>query len=218
MRQFPITFVNGYCTSCMGSDHSSHSGSINTIETVDTDVSSDVKAIGDKLDTLIESCGTIAGVVNSEARRRSSISSPVKVVQFAREVGLRPSDIKIPISKPITTSKESKDGNPLTRDITAPMAVLQEELNKYFQFWRTCLNETIERQLAGNPDMKAVKECLHASYQWLDDNTSKAFEDAERLVTSKCRERVYLVCLFVITAFFFGFLFGVWFNNAWMKV
>ncbi|CZR65171.1 uncharacterized protein PAC_15071 [Phialocephala subalpina] len=217
-RLFPITFVNGYCMACIGSDESSRSSSFKTVETVGTDVSSDVKAIGDKLDTLIQSCGAIAGVVNSEAQRRASVTKPVKVAQLAREVELGPSDIKVPISNTIITKKEYAAGNLLTQDITAPIISLQEDLDKHLQFWRNALDEAVERQMAVKVDLKTMKECLHASYQWLDDHTGKAFEEAEKQVASRCQERTYLVGSFIIMVFFFGFFFGFWFNNVWLRV
>ncbi len=202
----------------MGSDQSSRSDSLRSSDSVESDVSSDVKAIGDKLDTLIQSCGSIAGVVSTEVRRRSSISNPVKAVQLAQELGLRPSDIKIPISNAITTSKQKKADNPLMKDITAPIISLQEDLNKHLQFWCNCLDEAIERQVTGKAELKATKECLHASYQWLDDHTGKAFEEAEKQVALRCQERAYLVGSFIIIVFFLGFFFGVWFNNVWLMI
>lgn len=218
IRHFPVTFVNGYCIACMGSDHSSRTDSMKSIETSDTDVSSDVKAIGDKLDTLIQSCGAIAGVVNSEARKRASIIKPVKVVQFAGEAGLRASDIKIPINNTTSSNKHLKIGGWLTKDITAPITALQVDLDKHRLFWRNILNESIERHMAGKSDVKAMKEYLFSSYQWLDDHAGKAFGETEKLVALRCRERVYFLGSFAIVVFVLGFFFGVWVNNLWSRV
>lgn len=216
IRHFPVTFVNGYCMACMGSDQSSRTDSMKSTETADTDVSSDVRAIGDKLDTLIQSCGAIAGVVNSEARKRASSIKPVKVVQFAQEVGLRPSDIKIPISNTVTLSKQLRGGSWLTRDIMAPITALREDLDKHLLFWRNCLDEAIEQHMAGKAEVKGMKECLCASYQWLDDHTGKAFEKAEKLIVSRCQGRLCFVGSFVVVGFVLGFFLGVWFNNVWL--
>lgn len=203
ISQFPITFVNGLCIECMGSDNNFHTGSIKSEDSTETDVTTDVRTIGDKLDTLIESCGTIAGVVKAETQRRSSITTDDMLVNFYHDTSLRNRHIHLSPSTMSTTDEQMETANWLTK----AFKLFQEDHGEGFESHTRRLQDLVQQLKAEDSDRDSTDLLIL-------DQTTLILALMNRILASKKRKGIFDAEFFVPAIFFFlGFFYAAWLDG-----